>query len=314
MTIRTSTRMRFLRFLLLVFLSAAVGGGCSAFNSGGVAAGSGSEVWKLGDQFVRLAPQDGEAPTLPNDQPAALTPEELRHMLGALEVKFPDKKEDVPVFSELELKILGKAISTGLAEAGPHQDVTFAIVGMHPGSFTLERRLTTGRVFVRNGKLNLIFGNLQSVFDENQDRRLHPFQVGSRHSTTPPPWRIKKMPGVAYFVQGKTPRPNWLLLDPSRKEWPVAELGNQKKVSSALKAAEDTRAETEALKAQQKKLQEEVLGIQKDLAEGRKAEAAPMKDQGNIRARLKLLKQLRQENLITEKEYQEKKQQILNEL
>ena len=314
MTIRTSAWTRFLRILLPLLLIAAVGGGCSALTSGGAQAGPAPVVWKLGDQFVRLEPLDRAAPTPPNDHPATLDPETLRGMLGALEVKFPEHKEEVPVFSDPELKVLGEKVSAALAQAGPDQDVTFAIIGMHPGSFTLERRLTTGRVFVRNGKLNLIFGDLQAVFDENQDRRLHPFQLGSRLTGSAPPWRIEKMAGVDYFVQGETTRPDWLLLDPARKEWPVAGSGTQKKVSAAVKTAEDTHAETEALKTQQKKLQEEVTAIRKDLAGGKKTEIVPREDPAKIQARLKLLKQLRQENLITEKEYQEKKQQILNEL
>jgi hypothetical protein len=333
MSIRTPAWIRLSRFLFLFFLIALATGGCSSLKIGG-AGEKGAEIWKFGDQFVRLEPQGGPTPLIPNSQPANLAPDKLRQILGALEVKFPDRKEPVPVFSDPELKVLGTAVSTGLAEAGPDQDVDFAVIGMHPGSITLERRLVTGRFFVRDGKLNLIFGNMQTWVDENEDRRLNPFVPGSRQATAPPPWRVQTMAGVENYSQGDTTRLDWLVLDPERKQWPAAGTGtkNPKEVSAALKAAEEARTETEALKVQQKKLQEEVSGIRKDLSENAAqapspptpAQAAsppaatqaasPSKNPGNIQSRLRLLQQLRQENLITEKEYQEKKRQILDEL
>ena len=127
----------------------------------------GQDLWSFQDQYVRIVPQrkiDGAMPA-PNDQPVQIDPLKLRQVLGAIDLWgkkgiFSDDQDTTPVFSASELDILARAIAEGLAQAKPDQDVTFWIVGMHEGTFTKEQEGIAGRVFYKDGKLNLIFGDL----------------------------------------------------------------------------------------------------------------------------------------------------------
>ena len=49
-----------------------------------------------------------------------------------------------------------------LSQAGPNEDVTFVVVGQRKAVYGLakQRKVTTGRVFYREGKLNIIFGKM----------------------------------------------------------------------------------------------------------------------------------------------------------
>ena len=58
-------------------------------------------------------------------------------------------------------------MTSGLAKAGPRQDVTFSTIGSHSrgvGSSIKDPTVNAGRIFYQGGKLNVIFGELQSNY------------------------------------------------------------------------------------------------------------------------------------------------------
>jgi hypothetical protein len=297
-------------------------------------AGSEERIWRHRDQYVRLEPQDRGAQAPPaNDHPANLTPAQIRDMLGTLEIRYPKRDKIGKLFTTSELNILQDAVSKGLASATPRQDVTFAIVGIHRGMFAFnhDRSVTTGRIFFSKGKLNLIIGRLHEEYNEDEDRRMHPFLPGSRKYEAPrswepaKPWEFVSQGGVAVKQQGDIERYDWVILDPDPELWKAirAEKKAAKETAkAAFQEASQVRQESAEVSAEQQRLRDEMESLKRELQAIKQAPAAapavtqPPRSEttDSIKLRLRRLKDLRDEELITEDEYRAKRQEILDNL
>jgi hypothetical protein len=247
-------------------------------------------IWHGRDQFVAIVGQDhhpGSA-VAANAHPVDISAELLRSAFGAIEVRLPDQDTAVQLFNDPELEILAKYVRMGLATAGPDEDVTFAVVGDHAllTSFLKERMVTTGRVFYRNGRLNVIFGDVLRDLKENEDRRLHPLRPGSRATTSSHDWVLTAKAGSEGFAMQ---RPDWVTFPLSAPAAPVAASPAMQERGSSAQVS------------------------QKAVSPG-----APHKPsvpgRQDIAERLKRLNELRDKRLITDEEYRTKRQKILDEL
>ncbi len=145
-------------------------------------------LWSSGEQFVQIERQDRQtgAPVRPNDHVSEISVDRMRNALASIEILPTGKDKPIPMFNEDELKILGEYIPVGLALSGPEDDVTFAIIGHYAEAlgFLKKREVTTGRVFYKDGQINIIFGDIHRELKETmgvpEDRRLNPFLPGSR--------------------------------------------------------------------------------------------------------------------------------------
>ena len=97
-----------------------------------------------------------------------------------------------PLFTRKTLETLTPQLVLALQKAAPGDDITFAVIGLHDALYglTKEPRVTTGRLFVRNGRLNLIVGLAQRDVNEREDRRLAPFTPGSRKTAAAGEWQL----------------------------------------------------------------------------------------------------------------------------
>ena len=138
-----------------------------------------------------------------------------------------------------------------------------------------EPRVTTGRLFVRNGRLNLIVGLAQRDVNEREDRRLAPFTPGSRKTAAAGEWQLHVPTEPTGYTMVRhdwvTVATNWQPL-PSAESPPTVPSNH---APAVLKQREQSRS----------------------LAE-----------------RLTTLKELKNKGLITDEEYRSKRLQILNEL
>ncbi len=278
-------------FLLLLMLAIAgllIVSPCTALAAGG------KIIWQSRDQFVAIVKQDGDG-TAANDHPGKLSADQLRSMLESLETTETDKNKPLPVFNEPEREILVEMLREGLSQAGPKEDVTFAVIGQFPVLMGLarERKVTTGRVFYRGGELNIIFGMVHRDFKENEDRRLAPFVPGSRTRTAELGGRISASAGQLDITMK---RGDWV-------EFSTASIGSSPSMSG--------ESATPAVKPEQAGRR------QSETDTTRKQEIKPAKPdkQGRtVEERLMLLNELRNKQLITEEEYRAKRLEILNEL
>src|SRR6266699_3368732 len=109
-------------------------------------------------------------------------------------------------------------LAAALKSAGPKEDVTFALTGSHGllGKFS-PKTVTTGRVFVRDQRLNIIFGVVHDPFAILQMQAPsvpQPFILGTRAKRIDTRLAIK--PGKGRIAAGD--RPDWVTFDAARTE------------------------------------------------------------------------------------------------
>lgn len=282
------------------------------------------ELWGRQDEFVRIEPQDDPDAPL-NEHPVKLPPGRITAMLSALQVRFADQAEPMPLFSRQEVAVLAPALAEGLARAEPRQDVTFATIGSHRINSVVGRLLVnTGRLFYRDGTLNILFGEVHGEFRKRnvygkRDEDYRPRRHASRTTPAKGGWRLEAE-GVARRREDGRERGDWLLIEVARfsaaADAPAAAaIGDAVSQSRGAATVAQSRTIEERL-AELKQLREQEL-IPEDLYAARVREiidsdAAPAT--ASVEERLRALKGLRQEGLIPEDAYQAALESIVDEL
>ena len=257
------------------------------------AAETAKTIWKSDSEYVRLIARGG-ARGARNDHPVKITQKTLSSILTNLKVAPKKNKprdtvvniqldEAVSLFSPAAAQRFGKVLSGALRKAKPNEDIAFqskdntSLVG-----FLKKPVHTTGRMFWKNGRLNIIFG---SVHKGIVKRWLYGREVGSVSqpraaergvTVANPDYHIALTPGVrhARTRKGKI-RADWIVIDPDIAAHSVAV---EQKPMAARPAVRGSRP------------------------------ARSLED------RLRRLKKLRRDGLISEKNYREKVREILDEL
>ncbi len=164
---------------------------------------------RVGNGFVRLEPIEPGAPD--NAHPFIVSVGGLQQMLAKLKVKGTVSGDPQPVFTSAELVEYSSHLVAALAKAGPKEDVTFATAGSRGifGAYS-PKSFTTGRIFVRDAQLNIIFGTVHERNDSGQ------MGVGAARSITPGTRKQKLESGWSMMPDGARvadQRPDWVLID-----------------------------------------------------------------------------------------------------
>lgn len=247
-------------------------------------------IWEGNDQSVVLVPQDDEAAP-PNDHPATVAAKDVERKLASLRFRYADKETGtapLPVFNAEQIEILGEALAAGLGRATPSQDVRFSIIGAQrpsPGAFLRRNRLTAGRVFFLDGKLNVIFGELQSPYRKKNiygrlEQDFYPREYGSRATPAEREAVLVEVAATRLREDTNGPRPDWVVFDSDAVRAPG---------SSSTQAPEPP-------------------------ADGPAPDPSAAAAGGDIEQRLRTLKRLREKGLISEEAYRKKVDEILQEL
>jgi hypothetical protein len=243
-----------------------------------------SVLWSANDQWVKIEPQD-DAAAPPNDHPAQLASEAISNALAALRIRIVDEdtaaEAQRSVFTAEELRNLAPRIASGLAKAGPRQDVTFSTIGSHPraaGGLVKDPGVNAGRVFYDDSKINVIFGELQSGYRKRsvygqRTEDFTPRRQGSRTKAAEHEWGLAARPGVELHSNAGGVRNDWVEIDGAA-------------VASGAAAVSQAPGEV----------------------------PATTKSGVDLEQRLKTLKELRDKNLISEEAYRAKMQELLSEL
>ncbi len=250
----------------------------SLFLSG--CAGSGSKIPQSDylfldkNQFVRLEPIETGA--VDNQHPYRISAEKLTAELTALKANGNlTIRGEASVFTEDQAASLGRDLSAALARARPDQDVTFQSGGRR-GIFGRYSRpaFSTGRMFVREGRINLIMGVIQEYPDiDNNALYDNLYPVGTRTQRVESGWDLQ--PGAGR-------------LEEQRGDWLSFMLDSD----SASSTGDLTSGSAEQ--------------PQTDKDREAKTDGAAQ--------RLQVLEDLKLKGLITEQEYRAKRQQILDDL
>ncbi len=242
-------------------------------------AASGRQVWQISDySTLQLVARESGGPA--NQQPWQVEPEALRAMLATaqLETKGGVYK---PLFAADELSALVPSLVEALGQAQPDQDIAVVSTARHGDNTFLALSAVTARMFVADGQLNLIVRDGRfDFYDTARGTGVAPhFTVGSR-----------TRPGSAH-LRGATAanvRADWLTMSTTPVPAPTAA------PAPAPAPAANPPAATPPV--------------------ARPAAPSLPPVGGDAEQRLKTLKRLFDQGLITAEEYQRKRQEIIQSL
>lgn len=216
-----------------------------------------------------------------NSHPITLEAARLAAALARIRVRVHSGETDriIDLLPEKNREEAAEQLARELRKIDPDQDlhlISFRRIGT---VFSSRRKATAARVFADNGRLNLIFGQIDHFFSEFRDPDRSLPRMGSRQGEASLDARIMPAEGIT-FVGG-------------RKDWVVLDLDQA--VSPQPGEAPPARRSAQA--------------------PGEPSPDGAVQSQGkSIEEKLRILKDLRDKELITEEEYVEKKRQILEEL
>lgn len=245
--------------------------------------------WRLANfTWIKLVP--AEAGAKPNTHPAVLSDEALVAALGPVQATV--EGQSIPLFAKDELKGLVRPLREALALARPGDDLILLSTFKRGGGFMEMAVGLTARLFVADGALNLIVHDARLSFMDrySADRTLPTWVYGSRSAAS----------GAALAAPQATHR---------RADWLSFPLGAAPvQVAAPIQAPAPAPALAPA------------AAVTATPAPGKPSPApapATARDEAFYEAqaqRLRALKKLRDENLLSEAEYQEKRDAILKTL
>jgi hypothetical protein len=242
---------------------------------------SGQTKWDLGlFSWVQRVRTEPGAPA--NDHPVTLGEEALGAALAPVKAKVEGKF--VPLFSKGEVKDLAKALSEAFALAQPGEDLILLATSRHGAGFMEPAEGVTARLFVRGGILNVIVHDARMEFMGRYlgDNLQPKFTYGLRATASAEQLQAP---------QATARRGDWLCFPLDAAPLVAAPAPVAAVVPVTAPASAPAPAAT---------------------PEPAKARDAAFYEAQTLR--LKALKRLRDENLLSEAEYQEKRQAILKTL
>ena len=292
------------------------------------AARADEDIWKSGlNLYVRLTEQDdaesGRPP--PNQHPVSLDPAAITNSLTDIQVwdKHWFKKDEIEeVFAPEQARLLGQQLSIALRKAAPGQDVVFAVSRSETKMFAIKDiSYTAGRAFYVNDRLNIIIGDFMRAPDKFQERATssagimeikYYFRHGRRDDPSDFKSAIMTGEGVDVYTEDGKRRSDWLVIDVNRAS--AAYLAQQKADEPGATTVSDEalRQETARLAQERREMRLEMARLRKEVGgNGQSGAASPALP---VESRLKTLDELHQKKLISDEEYERKRQEILNDL
>jgi hypothetical protein len=256
------------------------------------------------NEWVRLEAKDD--PTAPaNDHPVQLAAAVVTSVLASILVKEDDESE--PVFTAEETTQLGELLSRALAEAGPDQDVTFRSTGTRSlgGKILKGVNINSGRVFEQGGTLNVIFGDVhatakkKTIYGQWEEDFSKP-RPASRSSSPKHDWAIVPPSGAQ--------------LQRSRNDW-LAFNSAQLAATAAAATTPPPRPRRRLLRPQVSLFPPRVLDPQQHhhpLLPHPAVPATGLSSEADMERRLRALKDLHDQGLITDEAYKAKVEEILS--
>lgn len=174
-------------------------------------------IWRDNGAFVKITEQDWDrkhtkAPR--NQHPAQVNPNELALALAAIETWNTEglSNRQIHVFSQHSIQQLVTPLVEALGRADPDQDVVFAITDEHDELSGV--RTTAGRMFMLDGELNIIFGDVlaSGSYDDDTSHYAKPHRAGKRMESLSRSTRVAAGPGMRLWETEFSSRDDWLIV------------------------------------------------------------------------------------------------------
>ena len=282
------------------------------------------DIWRSGlNRYFKYVEQD-RSTAGKNDHPVKLDAKKISTALKALE--FEDKSflrgEEIKlVFSIPQINLLGNQLAKGLKKARPEQDIIFVMEGNESKLVVLtQKTFVTGRVFYKDGKLNIILGEydlgrndaVENLLDKSGRGNIsYTFNHGKRSKESKKfDGKLEDAPGIENKRLGKKFRKDWFVIDVELAS--KAYLAQLKESKNPSSFRDDKRLQLEAAKLsrERRQMRIEMARMRKEVKELSSA-PAPIK---SPEERFVTLEQLRKKELITQEEYESRRQEILNDI
>lgn len=206
------------------------------------------------------------------------------------------KEKDRPIFSDQEVEVLAPHLTQALATANADQMIRFALKTWKKDLIFGSDKYTDGLLFLQNNQINWAFGNVNFTDSGQYGEKFN----GDPMSSVPKGVRLTEENGLAYFhapsARWYEPSvfPNWLV-GPTPFAAASAEVVAETPAAPEIKPAPPAKAVVAAPSAPV-------------------AKAAPAPTHDKASERLRRLKTLLDEKLISEEDYNQKKKEILRDL
>lgn len=250
--------------------------------------GAGQRLWRIHD-FSSVALAARETGSVPNGQPITLTMEGLRQQLAQVQSVGPGGAQ--PLFATDELAELVGPLVQAFGRAGPGDDVLLLSSSRRDTGVLSQPTAITARLFVQDNQLHLIVHDARYEFyDAYRGTNVAPrFTFGARSGA-----------GAAVITSADVPnrRADWLAIALNRAAGPAVV-----QPAAAMTAPLLAPALAPALAPLAAPMPAAATPPAR-----RPLDAAGAED---IERRLETLKRLREKNLISEDEYQQKRKEIL---
>ncbi len=263
-------------------------------------------VWHKGEySYVRVAKPDKGLERL--DHPADISPEQVQKILAGIKYQRAwinlgelVKAKDYDLFTMEEAGIIAPYLSQGLKESNSSQWVDFSLE-VHRGQFLVfgEDQVTDGVAFVREGKLNLAFRNIsQKLGQESTPNIVSPLKAypGSAHLVPGPGQELRKN------QKGKQ-ETNWLVIDLKSLSQPAE--------AAKPEVKEEKKPEPEKVAEPAPAVITQPAAVEKPQGS---TEPSHPKSLKSVKERLTELREIFDQGLISEDEYNKKREDILKEL
>ena len=278
--------------------------------------------------FIRTEKIEKKTETL-NNHPIKISEDILRTMLKQLSYKYDRDEAEIPLFSNKELLLLTEHVPKALMTAKPSEDITFVIKGPHSSARSnfKEDRLTAGRLFVANNQLNLIIGAVQLSLQPTLGERYAGNVWETANLVYDTGRRIKATEFEGLIVVYNQNKKGIYRKTNKRKDWFVF-------TNAAYKSAKEEINVKKLPKEQYKTLQQQIDSLQKQLnkqpsqqrnvpspspqpSPQKKKEPVVSKKQTSkdksrvLEQRLNTIDNLYKKGILSEEEYQRKRNEIL---
>ncbi len=277
-----------------------------------VSLSAGEVIWDGGPNvFFKYADQD-DSGFGKNDHPVDLNAAEINTVLKSLTIRGDDSKQaPKPVFTAEQAELLGRYLARGLRKARPDQDIVFAMqksVGK-PFFMSAAEFFVAGRAFYQDNKLNVILGDYDRRRDVAYEAAYDPTSLGitrynfehGRRSKSSGSFKksVDKVVGVDNKQVKGTSRDDWLVIDMT------AALGAYDQLARARKSEERARKREEL---------KEILGEDRVPSPGGAPPGTARITWAELEEGLETLNRLRERGLISDREYETKKKEMLDAL
>ena len=268
--------------------------------------GKTQRLWRL-HEFTAVAIQPRETGSSPNQHPVSLQPEALRQQLAAVTTTVNGAQQ--PLFATDELNELVGPLTQALANAGPNEDVVLVSSSRREGGILAAPTAVTARLFVQGGALQFVVHDARFEFyDTYRGTHVEPtFTYGSRTAGGKPGNAALKSASAA------STRADWLAIPLAMPTAAAAVPAAPGGAAPAAVAPAVPVVTAPAAAAAGTAAPAAVLPAPMPAPAAAPAPRKPMDAAGaeDIERRLETLKRLRDRNLITEEEYQQKRKEIL---